>query len=193
MQNKIASYKGKNGVWNKKKAVQNGSKIFSGSSLSFQRMKCKHFCQEMPKNETTMHKENVTSTGKKPFQKNAKKTHPSRKECKMAENAKEKKCICLFIHPLMAWRNGKIPKRVHAVYVSRDSVCKIQRSKVKKKNDTRRKYLAAGIFLFPFLGKCVSTWTKKNERSRWIFFRHLLPPRAESTNSATLRQQRFRL
>ena len=81
------------------KAVQNGSNNFSGSSLSFQRMKCKHFCQEMPKNETKMHKENVTSTGKKPFQKNAKKTHPSRKECKMAENAKEKNAFAYLSTP----------------------------------------------------------------------------------------------
>ena len=40
-----------NGVRDNKKAVQNGSKISSGafgagSSLSFQAIKCKHFCQE---------------------------------------------------------------------------------------------------------------------------------------------------
>ena len=89
------------------KAVQNGSKIFSGSSLSFQRMKCKHFCQEMPKNETKMHKENVTSTGKKPFQKMRKKRIHHVKNAKWPKMQKKKMHLPIYPPPdgMEEWKN----------------------------------------------------------------------------------------
>ena len=98
MQNKIASYKGKMGS-ETKQGRSEWFKNLSGSSLSFQRMKCKHFCQEMPKNETKMHKENVTSTGKKPFQKMRKKRIHHVKNAKWPKMQKTKNAFAYLSTP----------------------------------------------------------------------------------------------
>ena len=87
-----------------KKAVQNGSKLFSdafsaGESLSFQGINCKNFCQEKVENAKKCKKCNIQGKkgpSQKKCKKNSKKIQPHSKKYMQNAPKCKKKCVGIF-------------------------------------------------------------------------------------------------